>query len=76
MKDFKVTMTVGELRELIKDLPDEAEVFADQGDLEYYEVRHARTLKATKEYPAAFALELGQIWNAERDIDARIDDYL
>jgi hypothetical protein len=81
---YNYTLTLGEFREATKDLPDDAEIYVDEGDLQYWEVRFAshRTshptgaLPPVLEHPWAIALEMKQVWNQERDIDHRLDAAL
>ena len=67
------------LRELLTSIPSsfplDGEIFVDMGDLDHYEIRISKILPATAEHPAALVLELGQVWNEERDMDRRIDEY-
>lgn len=72
---MKTTLTLGEFREKTKDLPDDAEIFADEGDLDFHEVIFHGILPPVTafEYPAVIWLQMGQVWNDERDIDVRID---
>lgn len=74
-KPYKVTMTLGEFRAATRDLPDDAEIFVDEGDLAFYEVRLHDILPPVTafEHPAAIWLEMGQAWNEERDMFARVD---
>jgi hypothetical protein len=72
---MKVTLAWWELQYKLSDLPGETEIFVDMGDLEMYEVRINKVLPATKDHPVALILELGQVWNEERDMDRRIDKY-
>jgi hypothetical protein len=68
--------TLGEFREATKDLPDDAELFVDDGDLQFYEVRFHGVLPPVLEHPHVVWLDMGQVWNYERDIDHRIDGWL
>lgn len=77
MKDrpYKVTLTLAEFRQATKDLPGNTELFVTDGMLDFYEVQFGTSspLPSTQRYPAAVYLEMGQVWNAERDIDSRLD---
>jgi len=66
-------MNLGEFRQLTDELPDSTELFADQGDLQMWDLRVGMVLPPVLEHPHAITLELGQVWNFERDMDARID---
>ena len=68
-------MNLGEFREKTKDLPDDAEIFVDEGDLQFAEATFRAVLPAKLANPAAIWLQMGQIWNYERDIDTRIDEH-
>lgn len=68
--------TLGEFREATKDLPDDTEIFVDQGDLDFYEATVRGVLPPVLEHPYVVWLNLGQVWSHERDIDARIDGWL
>jgi len=54
-------MNLGEFRQLTDELPDSTEL------------RVGMVLPPVLEHPHAITLELGQVWNFERDMDARID---
>lgn len=72
-----VTMTLGEFRERTKNLPDDAEIFIDEGDLGFHDATIRGVLPASAlGHPAAIWLDMGQEWNHERDIDDRLDAFL
>jgi hypothetical protein len=75
---MKVTMTLGEFREATKDLPNDTEIFVNDGDFRYQGVHIAShlTLAPVLGHPWVVTLDLGQVWNEERDIDSRIDGAL
>lgn len=66
-------MTLGELRERTKHLPDDTHVLGDEGDLEMHDLQIGMTLPPALNHPHAVTLVLGMVWNYELDIDARID---
>ena len=66
-------MKLGELRRLLADLPDDADIFVDMGDLQFHEVRLRYKLPPVLDHSYAVILEMGQVWNAEYDLDMRLD---
>lgn len=78
----RYTLTLGELRRLTSQLPDDTEIFVDDGSLQFFEVRLKSygsprgALPPVLEHPHALLLELGQVWNEERDLDHRVDAAL
>jgi hypothetical protein len=74
---MKATITLKELLEavLAQTRDENAEIFVDGGDLDFYEVRLRTVLPADGEHPPVIWLEMGQVWNEERNIDNRIDRW-
>jgi len=68
-----MVMSLGEFRELTKDLPDDAHILVDDGDLDFYEIRLRAVLPPVLDHPYAIWLEMGQAWNIDLDMDARVD---
>lgn len=66
-------MTLGELRETFKDLPDDTQIFMDDGDMTYNEIRVRHILPAVLDNPPALVLEMGQPFNLEYDLELRVD---
>lgn len=66
-------MTLGELRRRTHDLPDDTQILGDLGDLQMWDLTLGMTLPPVLNHPWAITLQLGQVWNYELDIDARID---
>lgn len=66
-------MTLGQLRESTKHLPDDTQVLGDHGDLEMHDLQIGMILPPVLDHPFVVTLRLGQVWNEELDIDARID---
>lgn len=66
-------MTLGELREATKDLPDDTEIVLQAGDLDFYEARIDRILPPVLEHPYCLSLVMGQPINIDLDMDARLD---
>lgn len=69
-------MTLTEFHAATKDLPGDAELFVDHGDLRFAEVRHHVNLPPVPTHPWAVILELGPVRNDERDLDARFEAHL
>lgn len=68
-------MKLGELRKLLADIPDDADVLMDEGDLQFAEVNVKYALAPVLGHPHAVLLDMGQVWNYELDLDNRIDGY-
>jgi hypothetical protein len=68
-------MNLGEFRNQTKDLPDDAVIFMDDGtlDFKFAEVYIRHVLPPVLNHSFAVTLEMGQIWNQEFDLDARVD---
>ena len=70
-------MKLGELRERLRDVPDDAELLVDgEGDLRFAELTLRWFLAPVLDHPYAVLFETGQVWNYELDLDARIDAKL
>ena len=70
-------MNLGQFREATKDLPDSAEILCENEEpLQFYDVEIRWRLEPVLEHGWAILLEPGQCWNAELDLDARIDAKL
>lgn len=65
--------TLGQIRQQTEHLPDETHVLIDMGDLDMHEASVQFVLPAVLNHPPALILQMGQVWNYELDIDARID---
>lgn len=68
-------MKLGELRALLKDVPDDADILIDEGDLQFAEVNLKYVLNPVLGHAHAVLLDMGQVWNYELDLDNRIDGY-
>lgn len=66
-------MKLGDFRRLTQNLPDEADILVDLGDLEFMEVLHHRIYPPALEHSYAIRLVSGQVVNYELDMDARVD---
>jgi hypothetical protein len=75
--DMALIMTVGDLKQELKDLPDDTHLVIDEtGDYDFAELRVAHILAATEELPPCVILEMGQIWNHELDLDKRFNEHI
>jgi hypothetical protein len=68
-----MTMTLGEFRERTKGLPDDTDIMVDEGNLIFFEIRVRWVLPPVLDHPHCVTLEMGQSWNHELDLDARVD---
>lgn len=73
MNKLRVTTTLGDLREALKDLPDDTTLFVDDGMMDYYEIRVNHVLPPVMDNPPAVILEMGQVFNLEYDLTLRVD---
>lgn len=66
-------MNLGEFRILTEDLPDDADLLLQAGDLDFHESTLDRILPPALEHPYAVALVMKQPINSDLDMYARID---
>lgn len=71
-----MVVKLGDLRKALANLPDNTDLFMDEGDLRFAEVRIHQVLPGTPEHAPAILLEMGQVWNEEFNLDARLDAQL
>ena len=57
------SMKLGELRKLLADIPDDADVLMDEGDLQFAEVNVKYVLPPVLGHSHAVLLDMGQVWN-------------
>lgn len=66
-------MTLGEFRELTKDLPDDTDLLIEPEPYEFHELSHKWTLPPVLEHSFALWLSYGQEVTEDLDMDARVD---
>ncbi len=69
-------LNLGQFREMTKALPDNTDLLMDEGDLRFAEIRVRFVLPAIYGHPPALTLEMGQVWNEELHLDARINEEI
>ena len=71
-----MSMTLKDFREWTKDLPDDAVIYVDEGDIEFVEVSPHGILPATADQPPLIWLQMGQTWTYEVNGHPRVDAWL
>lgn len=69
-------MKWGELKTLLKDVPDDADLLVDEGELEFAEITLRWILPPVLEHPYAVTFDVDHVCNIELDMDARVDARL
>lgn len=69
-------MNLGEFRKLTAHLPDDAELFGDEGDVEAWELHLGEIYPPVLDLPYAVVLNFGQPVTEDIDYHARVDARL